>query len=221
MAPAVTRIMVVDDHPLVRQGLRFLLEPERDIVVAAEADTVALAIDQSRALTPHVVVMDARLPDGSGVEACRAIRSEHPEISLLMLTSAPDDEALYLSVIAGADGFVPKQVRGRRIVSAIRQLVAGEPLHDPREIARALDRMRVRAGTRAVASHLTPIERSVTELIARGATNREIVTRLEIDEAVLNDQLTALVSDHVGGRRAEVADILLRHLAPAQVAPAP
>jgi DNA-binding NarL/FixJ family response regulator len=215
------RIMLVDDHRVVRQGLRFLLEPEDDLAVVAEAATVAQAIEAARAVMPDIVIMDARLPDGSGVEACRTIRCEHPKTSLLMLTSAPDDEALYLSVMAGADGFVPKQIRGRLLVRAIRRLMDGKPLHEPGEIVRVLERMRARAGSVPAISHLTPVERRITELIATGATNREITACLELDEATVNAHAAALVSSYVGSRRAEIAGILLKHLDAAHATTAP
>jgi two-component system response regulator DevR len=213
VARSMTRVMLVDDHRSVRQGLRFLLESQPDVAVVGEAATVAGAVRGVCDLLPDVVIMDARLPDGSGVEACRTIRSIHPDVPLLMLTSAPDDEALILSVMAGADGFVPKQLRGNLVVKAIRRLMSGLSLHDPCEVARVLEKMRADAGSRPTGSSLTSTERRIVQMIAQGATNREIATRIGLDETTINAHVSAMLSTRLGGRRAELADILAEHWA--------
>jgi DNA-binding NarL/FixJ family response regulator len=205
--------MLVDDHRSVRQGLRFLLELQPDVAVVGEAATVADAVEGVYAFLPDVVIMDARLPDGSGVEACRTIRSDHPDVPLLMLTSAPDDEALFLSIMAGADGFVPKQLRGNLVVKAIRRLMAGESLHDPCQVAHMLELMRSHAGSRPTGTSLTPTERRIVQMIAQGATNREIAKRVGLDESTINAHVWAMLSTRLGGRRAELAGILVDHWA--------
>jgi DNA-binding NarL/FixJ family response regulator len=209
------RVMLVDDHRSVREGLRLLLDSEPDIAVVAQADTVAAAVRGVRACAPDVVVVDARLPDGSGVEACRTIRSNHPDVPLLMLTSAPDDEALFLSVMAGAAGFVPKQIRGNLVVKAIRRIMAGEPLHNPRETVAVLEQMRERVASAPAIARLTPTERRITEMIADGATNGAISERTGMDPTTVNHQVVALLSTRVNGTRGEVAGILAERLAPA------
>jgi two-component system, NarL family, response regulator DevR len=213
VARSMTRVMLVDDHRSVRQGLRFLLESQPDVAVVGEAGSVAGAVEGVCALLPDVVIMDARLPDGSGVEACRTIRSHHPDLPMLMLTSAPDHEALILSLMAGADGFVPKQLRGNLVVKAIRRLMSGLSLHDPFEVARVLEKMRADAGSRPMGTSLTSTERRIVQMIAKGATNREIATRIGLDETTINAHVSAMLSTRLGGRRAELADILAEHWA--------
>ncbi len=141
------RVFLLDDHEVVRRGLREMLEAEEDLTVVGEAGTAEEAYGRIPATSPDVAVLDVRLPDGDGVEVCREVRSRHPEISCLMLTSFADDEAVYAAIMAGASGYVLKQVRGTDLIDAIRRVGRGESLLDPAVTARVLDR--VRRGTRA------------------------------------------------------------------------
>lgn len=140
--PDPLRVMLVDDHEIVRQGLRSLLEAEDDIDVVAEADNGPVAVSLASAHQPDVVVMDVRMPGGSGVEACRAIRDERPDAQVIMLTSFSDDDALFNSIMAGAAGFVLKQIRGRDLLDAIRTVGSGRSLLDPAVTQRVLERLR-------------------------------------------------------------------------------
>src|SRR6185295_5377528 len=138
------RVFLLDDHEVVRRGVRDLLEGEDDIEVVGEAGTAEEALGRNPATTPHVAVLDVRLPDGDGVEVCREIRSRHPEIQCLMLTSFADDEALFAAIMAGAAGYVLKQIRGDDLVDGIRRVARGESLLDPAVTAKVLDRLRAK-----------------------------------------------------------------------------
>src|SRR6059058_4348361 len=138
----MTRVFLLDDHEIVRRGLRELLEAEDDLVVVGEAGTAEEALARVPSTRPDVAVLDVRLPDGDGVEVCREIRSRHPEVQCLMLTSFADDEALFSAIMAGASGYVLKQVRGNDLVDAIRRVAAGESLLDPAVTSRVLERIR-------------------------------------------------------------------------------
>jgi two-component system, NarL family, response regulator DevR len=167
------RVLICDDHEVVREGLRTLLAGRPDIRVVAEAGTVADAIESAARETPDVVIMDVRLPDGSGVEACRSIREILPQTKVIMLTSYPDDDALYASIIAGAAGYLLKQTRGRALVEAIDTVSKGRALLDPDVTARVLDRVRRgRADEDPAIASLTDQERRVLEQLATGKTNR-------------------------------------------------
>ena len=136
------RILIVDDHEVVRMGLRYLLEREPGFVVVGEAGSVAEAVRAAQALQPHVVVMDIRLPDGSGIEACREIRETNPETKVIMLTAYADDEALFGSIMAGASGYLLKQTRGQGLAEAVARVARGESLLDPSVTGKVLERMR-------------------------------------------------------------------------------
>jgi len=172
------RVLLCDDHEVVRRGLRGLLEavPYIDVVAeAGDADAAVAAVDRDQ---PDVVVMDVRLPTRSGIEACRDIRSAHPETNVLMLTAYADDEALFSSIMAGAAGYVLKQVRGSDLVDAIRQVAQGRSLLDPAVTARVLARLRGEASTGEGIGELTPQERKILDLVAEGLTNRQIAERV-------------------------------------------
>ena len=167
-------VFLVDDHEVVRTGLRALLEADQDIDVVGEAGTVAAALARIPAAKPKVAILDVRLPDGSGVEVCREIRSTSPEIACVMLTSYTDDEALIASIMAGAAGYVLKQVGSLDLIDTIRRAGAGQSLLDPSLTERVLDRLREGPKVDPRLASLTPQERRILDLIAEGYTNRQI-----------------------------------------------
>src|SRR5438132_5034303 len=178
------RVLLVDDHEVVRSGIAAMLKATEDIVVAGEAGTVRDAIDEAERTRPDVVVMDVRLADGSGIEATREIKSRRPQIQVLMLTSFADDEALFASIMAGASGYVLKQVRGGDLVRAIRAVGQGESLLDPAVTTSVLDRLR--RGKHLMKderlARLSPQEERILEAVASGKTNREIGDELQLAE---------------------------------------
>jgi DNA-binding NarL/FixJ family response regulator len=202
--------MLVDDHEVVRQGLKSLLERREHLQVVAEAGTVADAIAEAARVVPDVIVMDVRLPDGTGVEACRDIRAEHPEIRVLMLTSYADDEAVYASIVAGASGYLLKQTRGRELVSAIDAVARGESLLDPSVTSKVLTRMREMAtgGHKDKLSELTEQERRILGLIAEGKTNREIAGTVYLSEKTVKNYVSNILSKLGMERRAQAAAFL-------------
>lgn len=203
------RVLLVDDHEVVRGGLRAMLEAHEDLEVVGEAGTVADAIAHARTFEPDVVVMDVRLPDGSGVEACREIRSRMPDTSVLMLTSFSDDQALFDSIMAGAAGYVLKQVRGSDLVDSIRRVGAGESILDPTVTARVLERIRnPKQDEDPRLARLTPTEVRIVEMIADGATNREIAERIHLAEKTVKNYVSGILSKLEVSRRAEAAAYL-------------
>ncbi|MGI8574962.1 MAG: response regulator [Egibacteraceae bacterium] len=213
-ASTVTRVMLVDDHEVVRAGLRSLLDAEDDLRVVAEAATAGEAVLRARSYHPDVVVMDVRLPDRSGVEACRDIRSEHPSMAVLMLTSFSDDQALFDSIMAGAAGYVLKQIRGSDLIDGIRRVGAGDSLLDPAVTARVLDRLR-HPGTQGDArlARLTPTERRIVEMIADGLTNRSIGEQIGLAEKTVKNYVSSILSKMHMSRRTEAAAHLAEHRA--------
>lgn len=207
-----TRVMLVDDHEVVRAGLRSLLKVHPDMEVVAEAATAADAVLRARSYHPDVVVLDVRLPDRSGVEVCRDIRSEHPQMAVLMLTSFSDDRALFDSIMAGAAGYVLKQIRGTDLVEGIRRVSAGESLLDPAITAKVLDRLRhpETAGDARLA-RLTPTELRIVEMIADGLTNRAIGERIGLAEKTVKNYVSSILAKMHMSRRAEAAAYLAEH----------
>ncbi len=176
------RVFLLDDHEIVRTGLRSLLEATDDLVVVGEAATVAEALVRIPAAHPDVAVLDVRLPDGSGVEVCREVRSQSPEIACVMLTSYADDEALFAAIMAGASGYVLKQVGGTSLVDDVRRVAAGESLLDPALTERVLERLREGPEDDPLLGTLTPQERRILDLIAEGQTNRQIADTMYLAE---------------------------------------
>ena len=199
------RVFLLDDHEIVRRGLIELLEAEPDLEVVGEAGTCDEARRRVDAVKPDVAVLDVRLPDGSGVEVCRDIRSKHPEMACLMLTSFADDEALFSAIVAGAAGFVLKQVRGADLVQGIRRVAAGESLLDPSTTARVLDRMRNQSQAKDELSGLTPQERVLLGHIAEGLTNRQIGERMHLAEKTIKNYVSNLLGKLGMSRRTEAA----------------
>ena len=207
------RVMLVDDHEVVRNGIRSMLASEDDIVVAGEAGTVQEAVDEADRTRPDVVVMDVRLADGSGIEATREIRAKHPATNVLMLTSFADDEALFASIMAGASGYVLKQVRSGELVRAIRSVGAGQSLLDPSVTTSVLERLR--KGKHLLKderlARLSPQEERILTLIADGRTNKEVGEELQLAEKTVKNYVSSILSKLEVARRAEAAAYLARH----------
>jgi two-component system response regulator DevR len=210
-APRIT-VFLLDDHEIVRRGLRDLLEAEGDIEVVGDAATEAEAVGRVHALDPDVAVLDVRLQEGNGVEACREIRSRHPRTACLILTSFSDDEALFQAIMAGAAGYVLKQIRTSDLVDAVRRVAAGQNLLDPVVTARVLERIRRGPAQDERLARLTDQERNVLDLLAEGLTNREIGERLHLAEKTIKNYVTALLSKMGMARRTEAAVYAARHL---------
>ena len=206
------KVMLVDDHEIVRQGLRALIEAEEDNEVIAEADSGAKAIEVAIAYKPRVVVMDVRMPDGSGVEACREIRDKDPDIQVIMLTSFSDDEALFNSIMAGAAGFVLKQIRGRDLVDAIRTVGAGQSLLDPGVTKRVLERLRKAQfdDKDPKLARLSPQEERILDMIGEGLTNREIAERIHLSDKTVKNYVSTILQKLEVARRAEAASYVAR-----------
>ena len=205
----MTRVMLVDDHEIVGDGLRSLLSAQDDIEVVAEASTAAEAVLRARSYKPEVVVMDLRLPDASGVSACRDIRSESPAIKVLMLTSYPDDQAVLDAIMAGASGYLLKQIRSAELLDGIRQVAAGQSLLDPKVTAAVLERVRnpsVNDDPRL--ARLTPMEVRILEHIAEGMTNRQIGDRVNLAEKTIKNYVSSILGKLQVARRAEAAAYL-------------
>ena len=197
------RVFLLDDHEVVRRGLRDLLEAEDDFVVVGEAGTAEEAYGRIPATTPDVAVLDVRLPDGDGIEVCRDIRSRHPEIQCLILTSFADDEALLSAIMAGAAGYLLKQVKGTDLVGGIRRVGSGESLLDPTLTERVLERLRSPEDDELAS--LTTQERRILDLIAEGLTNRQIGERMYLAEKTVKNYVSNLLSKLGMSRRTEAA----------------
>ena len=201
-----TRVFLLDDHEVVRTGLKHLLESAGDIEVVGEAGTAASALARIPALKPDVAVLDARLPDGSGIEVCRQIRSSHPEIKAIILTSFDDDEALFAAIMAGAAGYVLKQVTGQDLVAAIHHVASGGSLLDPSVTAKVMERLREGApGEPDELKSLTAQERRILELVAEGLTNRQIGERLFLAEKTVKNYMSNVLSKLGLERRTQAA----------------
>jgi two-component system, NarL family, response regulator DevR len=201
------KAFLLDDHEVVRRGVRELLEGESrgEITVAGEAGTADEALRRLPAVRPDVAILDVRLPDGNGVEVCREIRSRHPEIQCLMLTSFADDEALFDAIMAGAAGYVLKQVRGSDLVDSVRRVAAGQSLLDPTVTAKVLDRLRRGPEEEPGVEQLTEQERRILDLLADGLTNRQIGERLYLAEKTVKNYVSNLLMKLGMHRRTEAA----------------
>ncbi|GAA2103554.1 response regulator transcription factor [Microlunatus panaciterrae] len=200
------RLFLLDDHEVVRRGLRDLFEAEEDLVVVGESGSAAEAARIIPALRPDVAVLDARLPDGSGIDVCRTVRSADPSINALILTSYDDEDALFSAIMAGAAGYVLKQVRGNDLLNAVRTVAAGQSLLDPAATQRVLARLRdgVDDGPDEL-RQLTEREREILTLIAEGMTNRQIGERLFIAEKTVKNYVSSLLSKLGLERRTQAA----------------
>ncbi|MCH7579017.1 MAG: response regulator transcription factor [Chloroflexi bacterium] len=206
-----TRVMIVDDHEVVREGLRSLLRRRQELAVVGEADSVASAIEEARKTEPDVVIMDVRLPDGSGVEACREIRSERPETKVLMLTSYADEEAVFASIMAGAIGYLLKQTSTKTLIEAIDRAMRGESLLDPAVTQRVLER--VRSGKQDEDEELALLseqEKKILDLIAEGKTNKEIAKEIFLSDKTVKNYVSSILSKLSLRRRSEAAAFIAR-----------
>ncbi len=199
------RVFLLDDHQIVREGVRRLLEADDDLAVVGEASTAAEALDRIGATRPDVAVLDVRLPDGSGITVCRDVRSHHPEVACLILTSFADDEALAQAVMAGASGYVLKQIRGNELVASIRAVSRGHSLIDRATTERVLAELQRANEERAGLDQLTPRERQILELIAAGRTNRQIGEELYLAEKTVKNYVSNMLAKLGMGRRSEAA----------------
>jgi two-component system, NarL family, response regulator DevR len=206
------RVMLVDDHEVVRGGIRALLDAADDLVVCAEAASAREAVEVAERALPDVIVMDVRLQDGSGIEATRDIRAARPQTRVLMLTSFADDEALLASIMAGAAGYVLKQIRGGELVRAIREVGAGKSLLDPEVTKSVLERLRKGKTMRdEKLARLSAQEERILTLVARGMTNGQIGEELHLAEKTVKNYVSTILSKLEVARRAEAAAYLARH----------
>ncbi|MFG2946755.1 response regulator [Streptomyces adustus] len=206
------RVFLLDDHEVVRRGVHEMLSVEDDIEVVGEAGTAAEALARIPATRPDVAVLDVRLPDGSGVEVCREVRSRDDSVGCLMLTSFADDEALLDAIMAGAAGYVLKAVRGNELLTAVREVAAGKSLIDPQATARVRERLREggRAGADDRLARLTEQERRILDLIGEGLTNRQIGERLHLAEKTIKNYVSGLLAKLEMQRRSQAAAFVAR-----------
>jgi two-component system, NarL family, response regulator DevR len=207
------RLLVVDDHEVVRQGLVALLERRPGFQVVAEAGTVAEAVEQADRFEPDIVVMDVRLPDGSGIEACREIRAHRPATRVLMLTSFPDEEAVLSAIVAGASGYLLKQIRARDLVAALEAVGRGESLLDPAVTEKVLERVRriATGGQDDELAGLTRQKRKILALVAEGKTNKEIAADVFLSDKTVKNYVSSILSKLNLERRAQAAAFVARH----------
>ena len=209
--PSPIRVYLLDDHEIVRRGIRDLLESEGDIVVVGESGLAAEAARRIPALRVDVAILDGRLPDGSGVEVCREVRSREPGIAALILTSYDDDEALFAAIMAGASGYVLKQVRGHDLVDTVRRVAAGQSLLDPAVTTQVLDRLRRGPETDPAVEALTPQERRILGLIGEGKTNRQIAEEMFLAEKTIKNYTSSLYAKLGLASRTQAAIFATQH----------
>jgi two-component system, NarL family, response regulator DevR len=212
-ARSTLRILVVDDHEVVRQGLVSLIDRRERFEVVAQAGTVAEAVSAAARFEPDLVIMDVRLPDGSGIEACRDIRAARPATRVVMLTSYPDEEAVLSAIIAGASGYLLKQIRGRDLISALESVGRGESLLDPAVTEKVLQRVRTAAsgGAADELADLTAQERKILLLVAEGKTNKEIAADVFLSDKTVKNYVSSILSKLNLQRRTQAAAFVARH----------
>jgi DNA-binding NarL/FixJ family response regulator len=214
--PSVLRLLVVDDHEVVRRGLVALLERRVAFSVVAQAGTVAEAIEAARTYQPDLVIMDIRLPDGSGIEATREIRAENPAIRVLILTSYPDEEAVFAAIVAGASGYLLKKIRARDLIAALEAVGRGESLLDPAVTEKVLERIRrIATGTyRDELAQLTQQEQKILLLVAEGQTNKEIAAEVFLSDKTVKNYVSSILAKLNLQRRAQAAAFMAGHRLP-------
>jgi len=200
-----TRVFLLDDHEVVRRGLKELIDGEEDLEVVGEAGSAGMGLASIATSNPDVAVLDVRLPDGNGVEVCREVRARDPKIACLMLTSFSDDEALFDAIMAGAAGYLLKDVRGNDLIDAIRRVAAGDSLLDPTLTGRVLERLRKGDEEDPRLASLSEQERRILELIAEGLTNRQIAERMHLAEKTVKNYVSNLLAKLGMQRRTEAA----------------
>jgi len=207
------RLLIVDDHEIVRQGLVALLDRREGFQVVAEAGTVAEAIEQAHRFEPDIVIMDVRLPDGSGIEACREIRSDLAATRVIMLTSYPDEEAVLSAIVAGAAGYLLKQIRARDLVAALEAVGRGESLLDPAVTEKVLERVRriATGGQTDEMASLTSQEQKILMLVAEGKTNKEIAADVFLSDKTVKNYVSSILSKLNLERRAQAAAFVAKH----------
>jgi two-component system response regulator DevR len=205
------RVFLVDDHELVREGVRSLLESDDDIEVVGEASSAAEALIRIPLAKPDVAILDVRLEDGDGITVCREVRSLLPDLICLMLTSFADDEVLYASVMAGAAGFVLKQVRGSDLINDVKRVAGGASLIDPKAVARVIDRISNPPEVDPMLGGLSPQERRILGLISKGRTNRQIGEEMFLAEKTVKNYVTNLLAKLKMSSRTEAAVFATRH----------
>ena len=208
----MTRILIVDDHDVVREGLKSLLRRRPGFDVVAQAANVEEAIAEARRTQPDVIVMDVRLPDGSGIEACREIREERPETKVIILTSYADDEAVFAAIMAGASGYVLKQTRGTALADAIEAVARGESLLDPAVTQKVIERLRGASERKAddPLSALTEQEHKILAAIAQGKTNKEIAAEVFLSDKTVKNYVSSILNKLHLRRRSEAAAFIAR-----------
>jgi two-component system response regulator DevR len=206
------RVFLLDDHEVVRRGLKDLLEADGDIVIVGESGLAQEAARRIPALRPDVAILDGRLPDGSGIDVCREVRSAHPEIAALILTSYDDDEALFSAIMAGAAGYVLKQIRGNDLIDTVRRVAAGQSMLDPAVTQRVLARLRKGPEEDPALAPLTAQERRILELIGKGLTNRQIAEEMFLAEKTVKNYVSALFVKLGLERRTQAAVFAAEHL---------
>jgi DNA-binding NarL/FixJ family response regulator len=205
------RVFLLDDHEIVRRGIRELLEGEPDIVVVGESGSAAEATRRIPALRPDVAILDGRLPDGSGIDVCRDVRSQNPEINALILTSYDDDEALFSAIMAGAAGYVLKQVRGNDLVDMVRRVAAGQSTLDPSVTAQVLERVRNGPPVDKELEALTEQEHKILDLIGEGLTNRQIAQQMYLAEKTVKNYVSSMLAKLGLTSRTQAAIFSVKH----------
>ena len=208
------RVFLLDDHELVRRGIKELLEAEGDIVVVGESGLAQEAIRRMPALRPDVAILDGRLPDGSGIDVCREVRSQDPTIKALILTSYDDDDALFAAIMAGAAGYVLKQVRGNDFVDMVRRVAAGQSTLDPAVTAQVLERVRSGPPKDKELEALTAQEQKILELIGEGMTNRQIAERMFLAEKTVKNYVSSMLAKLGLTSRTQAAIFATKHQQP-------
>ena len=212
--PAPIRVYLLDDHEVVRRGIKDLLESTGEIVVVGESGSAREATARIPALRPHVAILDARLADGSGIDVCRDVRSVDPTISGLILTSYDDDQALFAAIMAGASGYILKQVRGHDLVDTVRRVAAGQSMLDPAMTAQVLDRVRNGPPADRELEVLTTQEKRILDHIGQGLTNREIAHRMQLSEKTVKNYVSSVLTKLGLTSRTQAAVFAARHPQP-------
>jgi len=211
VAPTPIKVFLLDDHEIVRRGIKELLESQGDIVVVGESGSAVEAASRIPALRPDVAILDGRLPDGTGIDVCREVRSVDPSIHALILTSYDDDEALFSAIMAGAAGYVLKQVRGHDLIDTVRRVAAGQSMLDPAVTAQVLERVRSGPQVDPSIQQLTPQEQRILELIGQGMTNREIGATLFLAEKTVKNYVSSMLAKLGLSSRTQAAIFATKH----------